>query len=248
MWFGIQDRFKPISEQARSSFPAEGGSRRPSGLPTVRESDDPFTLKQYKAEVSWHYGALAICLALLLGFVLVEAMDRLAPSGITSIPYSEYLFVAIALLAIGAAIGAYVLVQRFVPRPWIEFDKPAVPLGESIGFRWGCYGNIGRISRLQIHLVGNERVPGYFRDERIRRRRAFARILVVDTDEKIRMSSGSADLVVPGDTMHTFQGNDNLNRIDWWVSVKLHLKILPDWEERFELIVLPKKLPLGEEQ
>jgi hypothetical protein len=149
-------------------------------------------------------------------------------------------------LGVFALVGALLLIALprqflalFNPRAELTLSAPLAP-GAPAALAWRFQGATGRISRLVVQVEGREEATYRRGTDSTTDKRTFARIVVLDTNDPARMAAGETALLLPADTMHSFQSSHN--KVVW--SLKLHGEIAswPDIEDEVTLTVYPAGL------
>lgn len=147
-------------------------------------------------------------------------------------------FVLIGLGMIGAV--GYFFLSIFNPRPRITII-PGVPhLGDSVRLEWELSGRTEVLKDLRLSVSGREEAT-YSRGTRTSTdRNVFADIEVTQLSSTREMVSGSAQVNIPADSMHSFSAQHN--KIVWSIQVKGEIARWPDLKEEFALTVLPARV------
>lgn len=144
-------------------------------------------------------------------------------------------FVAIGLGLLGM-VGYQVLALRN-PRPRLTLDQAGLTPGQKYRLAWQMAGDVRRLSRLSICLVGREiatyrRGTSTAKDEhKFYTRELFASERVND------MEAGVVDLELPRRAMHSFKSDNN--QIEWFIQVDGRIARWPDLKAEFVVEVLP---------
>jgi hypothetical protein len=130
----------------------------------------------------------------------------------------------------------YTLLAAFNPRPSLMLSASTVPLGGSATLSWTFTGRVSRMTGLKVFLEGIEEAR-YRRGTRTHTdRETFAKIPVFESPGGVA-HSGSAEVRVPADTMHSFSGGNN--RIIWTLKLSGEIPKWPDVTESVEIEVTP---------
>ncbi len=144
-------------------------------------------------------------------------------------------FVLVGLLLI---VGIpYQFLALFNPRPRLRLARGRLAVGSSTEVSWGFSGRAGRIRRLRLTLEGTEEARFRRGTDTHTARETFATLVVADVDQPSIVRTGAAELAVPGDTMHSFDGGNN--RISWKLKIQGTIRLWPDVLEEFPLVVRP---------
>lgn len=146
-------------------------------------------------------------------------------------------FVLIGLLLIFLVF--YYFLALFNPRPRLKVTPGAVRLGETLSVEWNIKGRTNVLKRLCIRLKGREEAT-YRRGTRTYTdKNIFSDLEVVEITVRAEMRSGTAQIEVPPDLMHTFAGESN--KIIWGLHLEGEIARWPDVKEEFAIEVLPTK-------
>lgn len=145
------------------------------------------------------------------------------------------LFAAIGVLIIFSVIGSFL--QLFNPRVVLNARTNAVPLGGEFQFEWSIRGQIGRVQKLRIVLVGREDATYHAGKSSQTATQVFAEIPVLETSEHELVREGQGRVTIPSDLMHSFNGGSN--RISWRLQVRGEIPRWPDLDQEHMIQVLP---------
>lgn len=144
-------------------------------------------------------------------------------------------FVLVGLLLI---VGIpYQFLALFNPRPRLRLAQGRLTLGRSTEVSWSFSGRAGRIRRLRLTLEGTEEARYRRGTDTHTARETFATLVVAEVEQPSVVRAGSAELAVPADTMHSFDGGNN--RISWKLKIQGTIRLWPDVLEEFPLVVRP---------
>jgi hypothetical protein len=147
---------------------------------------------------------------------------------------------SVPFVAVGLGMLAYVVYQflaLFNPRPQLEVSSAAIPLGGAAELRWRLSGKVSRISELTVKLQGVEQAT-YRRGTRTYTdRNTFYEMELYRTTDTSTIASGHVGFVIPQDTMHSFEADNN--KIIWSLEVRGDIKRWPDVKESFPISVVP---------
>ena len=144
-------------------------------------------------------------------------------------------FVVVGLILIGAIF--YSFLALFNPVAELVFMPSSVRLGSSTQLNWKVRGKVERIRNLTIRLEGREEAH-YRRGTRsYTDKEIFYKKELFQTTSSFNMSTGSINISIPRDTMHSLDLSNN--KIIWTVYFVGDIKGWPDVEETYELAVLP---------
>jgi hypothetical protein len=142
------------------------------------------------------------------------------------------------LVGLGTVAGVgYFFLALFNPRPKLIVSPGAIPVGGSAQLEWEVSGRVDRILRFCIYLEGREEATYQSGKSTRTDKEAFARIEAMDTQTPGYMSHGTARIMVPSDTLPSFEGDHN--KIVWVLCVRGDIERWPDLNEEFPIVILP---------
>jgi len=144
-------------------------------------------------------------------------------------------FLLIGLLLIVAFFHQFM--SLFNPVVEIALSTAAVPLGGEMDLAWEISKGTARLRRLKIFVTGTESATFRQGTDTRTDTQAFLQLSVLDTSDQTEMQFGSAVVVIPANTMHTFEAQNN--RIDWQIEIKGEIAWWPDINEKFPFRVKP---------
>jgi len=163
----------------------------------------------------WHEGSFDGCVAaFLVPFVLVGVLL------LAGIPYQ--------------------VLALFNPRPRLVLTPGRLELGSSAVLSWQFGGWPGRIRRLRLKLEGVEEASWSRGKGPPTARETFASYDLLDTHQPMEIASGSIQVRVPPETMHTFDTTDN--QILWTLKLHGEIRFWPDVSEEIRVVVGPRRL------
>lgn len=146
--------------------------------------------------------------------------------------------VPFVLIGLGFVAGIfYFLLAAFNPRPLLTLARHPVALGEKVRLNWATEGDVYKIQRFKLALTGEESARYRQGKNTTTDRRVFYEQTVVDSYRPEDMRRGEADVQIPPDAMHSFNGGNNA--VTWKLSLHCEVPLWPDSREDFELTVLP---------
>jgi hypothetical protein len=167
------------------------------------------------------------------------------------------LYVLSVLIIIGCLF--YCFMSLFNPRLTLTLSSGSVPLGGVILLKWTVTGRSSVMRQLTITLYGREYATyedmetadsnqrqlgdkkGTDEDENtLCRENTFSQMEVFSTQDGREIRSGEVGLVMPSDTMHSFEAY--WNKIVWDIEVHGAIKLWPDVKETFKIAVLPAEM------
>lgn len=144
-------------------------------------------------------------------------------------------FVLIGLVL--AAGVPYQLLALANPRPELTLGTSSPRLGETTRLDWRFRGRAARIRRLTLTLEGQEKATYRRGTDTTTSTETFARLTLLDTEDRTRIGAGSVELEVPADTMHSFDAPNN--KIVWTLKIAGTIRRWPDVGDEFALTVRP---------
>ncbi len=147
---------------------------------------------------------------------------------------------SVPFVLIGLGMIAYVVYQflaLFNPRPRLELRPGQIRLGGAAQVQWSFSGNASRISELTIKLKGEEQAT-YRRGTKTHTdKRPFYEMELWKATDSISIASGQTGFVMPEDTMHSFEAENN--KIIWSIDVHGDIAKWPDVKESFKIVIIP---------
>ena len=123
------------------------------------------------------------------------------------------------------------------PVPALTLTPGAVRLGARAVVSWRFTGRTGRLQQLRIVLTGREEATYRRGTDSVTDRSVFSSIPVVLTADPFGVVEGSADVVVPADSVSTFGAEHN--KIAWTLDLIGETLREPRVETKFPVVVLP---------
>ncbi|MHC4520485.1 MAG: hypothetical protein ACYTAS_18000 [Planctomycetota bacterium] len=144
-------------------------------------------------------------------------------------------FVAIGIGLLGLIV--YQFLALFNPRPTLELSSTRVPLGGAAELSWTFTGRTDRIGEFSVALRGREyatyrRGTNTYTDDN-----TFYEMELYKTSHTAEIASGQVGFVLPSDTMHSFEADNN--KIVWNLEVRGDIPKWPDVKESFPITVVP---------
>lgn len=207
-------------------------------------SDGPVTLKPASTPLGTLVGAIFLATFWngIVSIFVWEMIGKMRQGQFGGWQWFEVLFltpfVLIGLGFIGFAF--YSLLAFFNPRPTLTIDSAAIPLGKSLRLTWNLAGRLSSINRFTISLKGVEKATYRRGTDTTTDTETFAEIPIFETTEMFEMAEGLAEIIVPDDTMHSFDAPNN--KVQWTLEVHGHITLWPDVATSFPITILPKRL------
>jgi hypothetical protein len=136
-----------------------------------------------------------------------------------------------------------VFLQLFNPTAQLAIRPAAARLGDTLDVRWEVKGQTSRIEKLRIYVEGREEVTCRRGTSSVTDKNVFATFELVNVG-RAGLRSGSMQLKIPEDTMHSFVSRNN--KVIWVVQVHGDIPRWPDIKDEFPLTIQP--LPIEEQQ
>jgi hypothetical protein len=144
-------------------------------------------------------------------------------------------FVAIGLGLV--ALVVYQVMAMFNPRPTLERSTTTIPLGGVAELRWSFTGQAQRINEFTVTLRGTEHATYRRGTNTYTDKNVFHEMELYKTSITTEIGSGQVGLIVPSDTMHSFEADNN--KIIWNLEIHGDIKKWPDVKESFKVSVVP---------
>ena len=224
------------SRQMRKTAPVADAE---AAVPATRAG--PVVLEPRVGPVGKLFGSLFIAL-FWNGIVSVfvwqawKSWERGHPDWFLTVFLVPFVLVGLALIVF---VGHFALALAN-PRPRLTVDSAAPCLGDRLGIDWQFSGRVSRIRQLRIVLEGREEATYRRGTDTHTDREVFASHVLVDTANDWEISRGSASLVIPDDTMHSFEAP--ANKIVWELKIAGEIARWPDVDESFPVTVHPIRL------
>ena len=139
-------------------------------------------------------------------------------------------------LALLAAVP-YQLLALANPRPIITLSRGSVPLGGSVPFTWELNGAAQRVSALRITLRGTESARYRRGTDTHTDTHEFFSETLVDATHAMNIPRGSGTIRIPGDSMHSFDADNN--KVIWTLHVAGEIARWPNIDDTFDITVRP---------
>ncbi len=144
-------------------------------------------------------------------------------------------FVAVGIGLIAFAV--YQLLASFNPRPTLELSSGAIPLGGAAELRWSFAGQTSRIGEFTVTLRGTEEARYRRGTNTYTDRNTFYEMELYRTSQTSEITSGQVGFIVPQDTMHSFEAENN--KVLWNLDIHGDIRHWPDVKESFKITVTP---------
>lgn len=149
-----------------------------------------------------------------------------------------------ALVGLVLVFGVfYQLLAMFNPRPQLVISTDTVRIGHTVDLAWQWQGRVAVLERLEIHLVGTESATYRRGTTTTTDTEVFLDRTLLDTTDGGEIRSGTIEVEIPFDTMHSL--DTNAHDIAWKLKLQGHIARWPDVIEEFPILVLPVELVDG---
>lgn len=148
------------------------------------------------------------------------------------------LFVLIGLGLLGGV--AYMALAMFNPTVRLTLSRRAVALGETLEVNWELIGQTGRLKSLHLTLEGTEEATYQRGTDTVTDRHVFRVIDLAHVEDRRALvtATGSIDITMPTDTMHSFEAGSN--KIVWQLRAHGEIPRWPDVNDTWSLTVRPQ--------
>ena len=173
------------------------------------------------------------------GIVSIFVLQVITEWGQGNQPWFMTLFmIPFLLVGIGTAGGViYMFLAMFNPKPTVIVSDATIILGDSFVMDWNFSGSISSIRKLQIQLVGTEWAQYRQGTNTVTDEKEFHCEDVFVTEQSAEMQAGKVEIVIPQQTMHSFNASNN--KIKWMLKLKGDIPRWPDVNQKYEFTVLP---------
>jgi hypothetical protein len=144
-------------------------------------------------------------------------------------------FLAVGLGLVGAAI--YQFLALFNPSPVLEVSSNVIPLGAAAELSWRFAGRTDRIGEFTVTLRGVEEARYRKGTNTHTDHNTFYEMELYRTSDRGEIAAGQVGFVLPPDTMHSFEAENN--KILWSLDVHGNIRSWPDVKESFKITATP---------
>ncbi|MBL7154017.1 MAG: DUF3592 domain-containing protein [Phycisphaerae bacterium] len=145
-------------------------------------------------------------------------------------------FVLVGLGAVGFVF--YQFLAMFNPRLTLNLSSAAIPLGSAAELAWSFSGRANLIDSLKITLQGREEASYRRGTKTYTDENKFYETELYPTTRTPEIARGSVGIIIPGDTMHSFEAPNN--NIIWQLEIHGEIKRWPDVNETFKITITPQ--------
>jgi hypothetical protein len=144
------------------------------------------------------------------------------------------------LVGLGLLWGViYYILALWNPSFTLTVSEGSPRLGQKIHLEWQSSGFLGRLETLSLELEGRESAT-YRRGTRsVTDHSLFHKSVVFETAQPANHPGGKAELRIPDEAMHSFDGGNN--KIEWSFRIRGSIRKWPDVDESYPFTVRPLK-------
>ncbi|MCC5789317.1 MAG: DUF3592 domain-containing protein [Opitutales bacterium] len=144
-------------------------------------------------------------------------------------------FIGIGLVMIGMTI--YQFMALFNPKVKLWISPGRARPGQTFTVGWNFEGPVGRLEDFRLSLQGKERATyrqgtRTYTDEHL-----FHDHLIMETTDRMDISSGSTEVTLPVEAIHSF--NTVNNKIIWHFKLQGHIRRWPNLTCDYPFVLLP---------
>ncbi len=152
--------------------------------------------------------------------------------------FEDLFLVPFILIGIGVFLAAiYNLMASFNPRPTLILSRQLIPLGSSAQIQWSFEQGTGSIRQLKLVLSGIEEATYRRGTNTYTDSETFHEEILFETTDSLEIREGQVSVMIPSETMHSFQGGNN--KIEWTLQLKGDIPLWPDIDTKFPIRVVP---------
>jgi len=222
----------------RSWMPRRRASA-PADLSVLRATDGgPAVLEPKYSGAVKLLGAIVIAgiwngIVSIFVFQVVNGFRHGHPNWFQTLFMLPFVAVGIGLLA----LVVYQLLALFNPRPRLELSSATIPLGGAAELKWRFAGRTNRIGQFSVMLRGIEEARYRRGTNTYTDKNTFYEMELYKTSSAGEIASGQIGFVLPQETMHSFEADNN--KIIWNLDVHGDIRRWPDVKESFKITVTP---------
>lgn len=140
-----------------------------------------------------------------------------------------------------AFTAVYLALALFNPCPIIQISAESIPLGSTALVGWSFRGRTSSIKHLTLTLRAKEWIQystssGKSRNTKTQEN-SFYQMQLIDTTNPDEIRTGQVGIIIPEDTMHSFEAKDN--KIIWQIVIRGVVHFWPDIKNEFKIAVVP---------
>ena len=125
----------------------------------------------------------------------------------------------------------------FNPSPVLEVSSNVIPLGAAAELSWRFAGRTDRIGEFTVTLRGVEEARYRKGTNTHTDHNTFYEMELYRTSDRGEIAAGQVGFVLPPDTMHSFEAENN--KILWSLDVHGNIRSWPDVKESFKITATP---------
>lgn len=201
------------------------------------EQEGPVTLKTTNHRVGTFIGLLIFTLiwnGVISTFIFSE-WDNIRQGDWS---FEHLFFVPFVLVGLGTILGTiYTFLAMFNPVPVVVLSRQLIPLGGDANVSWKFDGRTGMIRTLKVVLQGEESARYRRGTSTYTSTELFHEEVLLETSDPMEVAQGECDVLIPTDTMHSFNGGNN--QILWRIRVHGDIPLWPDVKEDYSLRIVP---------
>lgn len=224
------------SGEKSSAVPTAGPRFGSDGLPLAT---GPTELKPKHTPVAKFFGMLLFA-GLWNGFISIFVYLVFFAEDANKAPFFAKAIVGLfALIGVAIIVGVFTsFLALFNPRIRLTAQTTTVPLGGELQLTWKVSGRAGMLRKLRIIFEGREEATYRRGTSTHTDTQVFAEMPVFESTEREFLAQGSVRVVVPPNSMHTFEGRHN--KVLWRLRVRGEIPRWPDVEDEYPITVLPQ--------
>jgi hypothetical protein len=223
---------------------ALGDATGMAGMPAARTSSGPVVLKPKTSPFGKLLGIVFV--ALFWNGIVSVFVWQVVQSWLKGSPdyFQTFFMIPFALIGLGLIGGiGYFSLAALNPRTEVRLSSARVRLGEAVQVTWQVSGRWERIDRLRVYLEGREEATYRRGTSTYTDKETFRTIEIADTTDRRDIFSGSMGIVLPKDTMHSFEASHN--KIIWDLRVRGEIRHWPDVKDDYPFVILPEPVKRG---
>jgi hypothetical protein len=231
-------------KQTRNAASAQPWSPQPTGaaptdLTVLRPGDMGRVVLKPRLSPKVKFAGILLAALIWDGIVSVFVFGTVGELGHGDASWFRVLFMLL-FVAVGLGLLAsagYQFLSMLNPRPTLDLSRGTIPLGGSAELRWSFTGRTSRIREFTVTLRGTEEATYRKGTNTCTDKNTFYEMELYRTSNPPEIASGEVGFVVPQDTMHSFEADNN--KILWSVDIHGRIDRWPDVKESFKIAVVP---------
>lgn len=223
----VTTRFTSKSDWSDSNYDEEDLFEEP-GAVTLKNEASPFGLAVF----------LFFFAAFWNGIISVFLFERVGHWQRGDFGFEDLFLVPFVLVGMGLILAfIYNVMAGFNPKPVLVLSRQLIPLGGIAELDWRFPSSIGSIRNLKLTLIGLEEATYRRGTNTHTDHETFYEEIILDTSDPLEMSSGTVEVNIPADSMHSFGGAHN--KVIWRLEMKGDIPLWPDVSAKFPIRVVP---------